>query len=154
MLAGASWALYLPRFCEITGHTEKFYANEEYASPIAGLIYGEELSKMISDIMIEKTREEWIETLTAADFPHEVLQDLDDIMKDEQALENKFIFKHSFADGNSAMYTHTPVFFAGQPISDFVHSASIGAHTAEVLRGVGYSDGEIEELSALGAIAK
>ena len=154
MLAGASWALYLPKFCEITGHTDEFYANEEYSSPIAGLIYGEELSKMISDIMIEKTREEWVKIFTAADFPHEVLQNLDDIMKDEQALENKFIFKHEFADGNSAIYTHTPVFFGSQPITDFVHSAPIGAHTAEVLKQSGYSDEEIEALVAAGAIVK
>ena len=154
MLAGASWALYLPKFCEITGHTEEFYSNEEYSSPIAGLIYGEELSKMISDIMIEKTREDWVEILASADFPHEVLQDLDDIMQDEQALQNNFIFKHSFADGSTAIYTRTPVFFGNQPITEFVHSAAIGTHTAEILKSAGYSDEKIEELASLGAIVK
>jgi len=154
MLAGASWATYLPQFCEITGHKDEFYTNEEYLTPIAGLIYGEELSKMVSDIMVTKTRDEWVEILSAADFPHEVLQDISDIMNDEQALVNAFVFKKDFEDGSSYMYTNVPIFFGGQPITDFRHSAPIGAHTAEVLRQAGYSEEKIEELAEIGAIAK
>ncbi|MEA4895845.1 MAG: CoA transferase [Oscillospiraceae bacterium] len=154
MLAGASWALYLPKFCEITGHRDEFSANEEYLSPIAGLIYGEELSKMVSDIMITKTRDEWIKIFTAADFPHEALQDISDIMQDEQAYANRFVFKHEFADGSSAVYSNTPVFFESQPITDFVHSSPIGANTEEILKKAGYSDEMIETLAAKGAIVK
>ncbi len=154
MLAGASWASYLPKFCEITGHKDEFYSNEDYLNPIAGLIYGQELSKLVSDIMIEKTREEWAEILSASDFPHELLQDIPMIMEDKQALENKFIFKHEFSNGTSALYSNTPVFFGSQPITDFIHSAPVGAHTVEVLRQAGYTDEQIEELKAAGAIAK
>ena len=153
MLAGASWALYLPKFCEITGHKEEFYAHEEYTSPIAGLIYGKELSQLVSDIMITKTRDEWVDILTEADFPHEILQEIEDILVDEQALANKFIFKKNFDDGTSYTYTNVPIFFGKQPISDFIHSRPIGSDTVEVLKKAGLSDREIEELVAAGAVA-
>jgi len=154
MLAGASWAMYLPKFCEIAGHRDEFYEHEDYLSPIAGLIYGQELSKMVSDIIITKTRDEWVEILTDADFPHEVLQDINDILADEQALVNKYICKKEFEDGTSYVYTNVPVFFGSQPITDFVHSRSIGADTEEVLKSAGYSEVQIKELLEAGAIAE
>ncbi|MEG2519350.1 MAG: CoA transferase [Oscillospiraceae bacterium] len=153
MLAGASWAMYLPKFCALTGHPE-IMDNEEYLNPLAGLMYGEELTKMVGDILITKTRDEWIKIFSEGDFPHEVLQDIHDILQDEQALENEYLSKFEFPDGNSALYSNAPVFFGSQPLTDFIHSTAIGGHTEEVLKQAGYSDEKLSELYASGAIAK
>ena len=107
---------------------------------------------MVADIMITKTRDEWMKIFSKADFPHEILQDIEDIMQDEQVLCNKFLFKKDFEDGTSYMFTNVPIFFGGQPVTDFVHSRPIGADMVEVLKGAGYTDEQIEKLRQAGTI--
>jgi crotonobetainyl-CoA:carnitine CoA-transferase CaiB-like acyl-CoA transferase len=153
MMAGASWVTYAPQFCDITGHRE-ILDNEDYMSPIAGLVYGEELAKFVGDILITKDREEWVKLFTEADFPHEIIQHIPEIFEDEQAWVNNYLFKHQYKTGNTGVFSHVPIFFENQPQTEFVHSGAIGADTEAVLKNLGYTAEQIDALASSGAIVK
>ncbi|MBE5998315.1 MAG: CoA transferase [Eubacteriales bacterium] len=102
--------------------------------------------------------EEWNERLTEADIPFEIVQTAEEVVRDEQAWANDYIFKKQQRDGKNLYYVRTPIFFTERPSipeeSGRGRAPMKGEDTREILRSLGYADWKIDALKASGALVE
>lgn len=151
MLAGTDYLSYLNKFAKIV-NIPILIEHEGYNSPLGGLIYSEEITKLLEEKLAEKTRKEWEDIFKENDFPCEILMNMPDILEDEQAWANNFLSKCSYPSGNSGIIANVPVFFGSQSPAEFKHPTGVGGNTVEILKSLGYSDNRIEDLISAGTV--
>ncbi len=98
------------------------------------------------------TQNEMVEKLTAADIAHEKIQHVNDVVTDEQAIANNYIYEHTSKNGNKTMLASTPVKFGNIEVNMTCDAPLIGEHSDEILRELGYSDSDIEALIESGIV--
>ncbi|HUT08720.1 MAG TPA: CaiB/BaiF CoA-transferase family protein [Candidatus Latescibacteria bacterium] len=96
-----------------------------------------------------RTRDEWAALLKDSDFCCELVPDLDEVLSNPQVMRRGLVIEAA-EDGQS--YS-----LLGHPLRDRADQGrpacpGHGEHTAEVLRGLGVSDGELAELEAAGVV--
>ncbi len=101
---------------------------------------------MMEEEFAKRPFAEWQERLTKAGIPFEKLQTPSDLLEDEQCWANDYLFKHTYENGNEGVLYNTPVLFESQGFKDYVRAPKHGEHTIETLKGLGYSDEQINEL--------
>jgi crotonobetainyl-CoA:carnitine CoA-transferase CaiB-like acyl-CoA transferase len=125
-----------PRFNEQT------VRNENQAECIA------ELEKTFDT----RTYSEWIDALRGADGVWAPVQSLDEIVKDQQALENGFVTRIGTDDEPGYLGVASPGQFDEQPIGSLRIAPEPGQHTEEILLELGFEWSRIGELKGAGAI--
>ena len=117
----------------------------------------EEMVAVMEKAFAKKNLAEWVDILTAADLPFEIVQTLDEVKSDPQAWENDYIFKKQQADGRSVYYVRTPIIFTENPNvkeeSGRGRAPTLGEDSSEILKGVGYDDATIASYLADGIVA-
>lgn len=94
---------------------------------------------------------EWKPLLEAIDIPWELISSIHDLHQDPQVLANGMLQQMTVGDTQVDIVAG-PVAFDGEPIHGTARPApELGAHTAEALRSVGYSEADIAALRASGA---
>jgi crotonobetainyl-CoA:carnitine CoA-transferase CaiB-like acyl-CoA transferase len=73
------------------------------------------------------------------------------VAEDEQAWANDVLTKIPYANGGKIMPTN-PIRFGSLGTPEYVIGGSQGAHSIEIMKHLGYSDAEIEEIIASGAV--
>ena len=118
----------------------------------------EELVAIIEPAFAKKTLAEWIDILTAADLPFEIVQTMEEITKDEQAWANDYIFKKTQGDGKDVYYIRTPIVFTEDPMvkeeSGRGRAPRLGEDSSEILKSIGYDDAEVADFLANGVIVE
>ncbi|NMA49344.1 MAG: CoA transferase [Tissierellia bacterium] len=107
---------------------------------------GTEVYDIVTEAMNKKTVLEWKEILTDADIPFSVAQSWEEILEDEQAWANNCFHKMTYDNGNERTLVCLPVNFAEMGKPEYNRGPLIGEHGPEILKSIGYSDEEIEEL--------
>ncbi len=151
MVGGTNYYAYLPNFSRLTDLPE-LIENKKYNSPMAGLLYTEEITAIIEKRIRTKNRDEWIKIFEDGDFPCEILQHIPDVLNDEQAWDNNYLREVTFPTGNTRVFAKTPVDFASQNTPEFKNTTKVGGNTREILKEMGYTDGDIKALQSKGAI--
>ncbi|MBS7528349.1 CoA transferase [Fusibacter paucivorans] len=151
LLAGVDWMVYYQRLFALVG-LDDLINNEDYANPLAGLVYSEEITAKIEALMLTKDRKEWVEIFEEADFPHEIVMEITEILDDQQAWDNNYLTKFNYKTGNTGIFANAPVHFEGQSVPEFTHPARVGGQTKEIFTELGYTEAEIEALSDSGCI--
>jgi len=112
----------------------------------------EEISSYLKQSFLTKTRDEWFELLTQNDIPAGKVYTLDEVFSDPQVLQRQMVteIEHPTLGkikqaGIAPKLSHTP-----GKVRTF--TPLTGEHTEEVLRGLGFSREEIENLRQEGAI--
>lgn len=105
----------------------------------------------IEALFASRTRAEWAEVFGRTDFCGEIVPSLDEALAAAHAAGRGLVHE-AFVGGS-------PVVFLGHPLRDpEAHPPSAwpehGEHTVELLRELGYSERQIEELSLSGAIRR
>ena len=121
---------------------------------------GPELIEIISAEFSKHTQDEMVALLTAADIAHERIQHVSEVLEDPQALENRYVVPVENLDGSYTKQAMTPIRFCltePQSIEDIAPTVAaqaplIGQHSAQLLAEYGYSQEEIDRLSAAGVI--
>ena len=108
-----------------------------------GIEPGNEWPEIVGAAMLEKTLDEWSALLEEADLPFEKVQSCEDILEDEQAWANDFLFKTKYANGNEGVLVNGPVKFKTMGIKEYTPAPRVGEHTEEVLKELGYTEEEI-----------
>ena len=107
----------------------------------------EALVAVIEPVFAQKTLKEWVEVLTAADVPFEVVQTMAEIAVDEQAWANDYIFKKQQPDGKEVFYIRAPIVFTEEPQikeeSGRGRGPKLGEDSRDVLKDIGYDDAAI-----------
>ena len=90
--------------------------------------------------------------MNAADVPHGKIYTAADIVNDPQYLAREMIREMTLADGTKLKLPGIVPKLSDTPGTMEWVGPKLGEHTAEVLRSAGYSDKDIDELRAAGAI--
>ncbi len=80
------------------------------------------------------------------------IADLDDLIEDEHLKAVGMFEKHTHPTEGETLLVRPPVNYSKTPSTIRTHAPRFGEHNAEVLREIGYDEGEIEKLSADGAV--
>ncbi len=146
LLSGTSYDHYWDNFCRNVLKDENL-ANEEKYQGVRNMIgKQEEMTAILDKIFLTKTRDEWEELLNKADIANEKILHWKDVLKDEQAWANEYLYEANYENGNKSTLVRTPVDFGSFKKEEFSFTPKIGADTKEVLKELNYTDEEIERL--------
>jgi crotonobetainyl-CoA:carnitine CoA-transferase CaiB-like acyl-CoA transferase len=109
-----------------------------------------ELVAVLDEIFATRDRDEWRTVLHDNGIIFEVVAAPDEIPDDEQLVANAIVVP---MEDDEMMTVASPLTVAGADKVTPGRAPELGEHTDEVLRQLGYSDHEIKELRASGAVA-
>jgi crotonobetainyl-CoA:carnitine CoA-transferase CaiB-like acyl-CoA transferase len=142
---------YWPNFCKTIGRLE-LENDPKFATIKTRSENAPELVKIIEEIFSQKTCAEWVGILSATNLIWAVATTPLELSQDRQAMENDF-----FVDWDHPVYGRIKVL--NNPIKMSVTKAEIrskgpelGEHTDEIMKGLGFSEEEIERLKSAGAV--
>lgn len=142
---------YFGALCGLFGR-EELVQDEKFATSVESKKNAAELIKILDGEFAKFTQDEMVEKLTAADIAHERIQHIKDVVTDEQAIANNYIYEHTSKDGNKTMLAATPIKFGNIEVNMTCDAPLIGEHSDEILRELGYSDSDIEGLIEAGIV--
>ncbi len=88
----------------------------------------------------------WIALLESADIPVAPMNSIEDAVRDRHLNESGFFYMEDHPSEGRLRSMRTPTSWSDTPTGTPRPAPRLGEHSAEVLREVGYSDGEIAEL--------
>ncbi|AJD30649.1 3-(aryl)acryloyl-CoA:(R)-3-(aryl)lactate CoA-transferase FldA [Clostridium sporogenes] len=138
--------VFYDRFMTALGR-EDLVGDERY-NKIENLKDGraKEVYSIIEQQMVTKTKDEWDKIFRDADIPFAIAQTWEDLLEDEQAWANDYLYKMKYPTGNERALVRLPVFFKEAGLPEYNQSPQIAENTVEVLKEMGYTEQEIEEL--------
>ena len=108
-----------------------------------------ELYEIVIERMRRRTTAEWRERLDRFDVPNGVVTDLEGLLADPYLAETGFFQQVEHPSEGKMLTTAVQMMLSGSPGSSFrLPPPRLGEHTREVLGGLGYSDAEIEQITA------
>ena len=110
-----------------------------------------EFIDILTDAFRTKTAAEWDAILTDNDIPHAVAQSWEEVLADPQARANDVFYDMAYPNATRAL-VRQPV-FVGSELPEYKRAPLLGEQSEEVLRELGYSDGELAALHAAGVYA-
>jgi len=116
---------------------------------------GEKQTHLISEvsgIFKEKTRQEWIGFLKDTDCCCEPVNSVSEALMDSQLLAREMILEADHPTEGRLKQIGIPVKFSETPGSLRLAPPNHGEHTQEILKGLGYEDGEISDMEKEGVI--
>lgn len=133
---------------------EGILEKEEYATPSRRADHRGEIDKIVQDWLGDKRKREVVEILSAENIPCAYIQTIPEIASDEHLRERGMLneLENQSDEGKqTVLVPGCPIHFEGERPS--IEPAPIlGEHTRSVLAELGYSEGEIDELAADGAL--
>lgn len=138
---------YFATLCELF-HREELCEASEYATSTESKKYAPQLIKILDDEIVKYTQDEVVEMLTKADIAHERVQHIKDAVFDPQAIANNYVYEFTYRNNEKTMLASTPIKFNDIEIGEVTVAPKIGEHGAEILKELGYTDKEVEELLA------
>jgi crotonobetainyl-CoA:carnitine CoA-transferase CaiB-like acyl-CoA transferase len=116
--------------------------------------FGEDLVARAEAIFIARTTEEWLRALDGAGVPAGPLKFTEELLEDPQVLENDFVttVDHPIM---GPVRMHGPMIQMSEtPLEVQGPSPTLGEHTDDVLRELGYDEERIEALRAAGVLGR
>jgi alpha-methylacyl-CoA racemase len=111
-----------------------------------------QVKQEIREIMMTKTRDEWVAIFNKTDACVEPVMTLSEAFGDSLARERELVVELPLPGGGKVKQLANPIKFS--ETSPVYNSAGVsiatGAHTREVFKELGYGDGEIEEFEKTG----
>jgi len=111
-----------------------------------------EMFQAIRKIFKTRTLNEWIKLLSKEDVPCGPVYDLGGVFKDPQILHRKMIVEVEYPGVGKVKQLSTPMKFSETPCEIRSPPPSFGEHTDEILKWLGYAEGEILNMREKGAI--
>lgn len=149
-IGGANQANW-ERIADVLGHPEwrddpRFRTNSDRMRNLDALV------QAMNAVLATRTRAEWIAAFDAAGVPVGPVHSIGEALSHPQTLARGMIVELDHPQAGHTRALGCPVHFSETPTSIDRPAPLLGEHTREVLREVGYSDGEIDALAADGAI--
>lgn len=125
-----------PRFTTAAGRWENRYA------------YYEEIRKAF----LTRPSAEWLCMAEEQDLPMIRMGHFGDISTDEQAWVNGYLEHVDFPNGHTDVMPSSPIEMDSVGELKTVPAPGVGAHSAEILKSLGYTDAQLEKMEKAGAI--
>jgi alpha-methylacyl-CoA racemase len=114
---------------------------------------GSEAHAQVERVFLERTREEWREFASENDCCLEPVLGLDEALDSELVRAREMVVELEQPGAGAVRQLGVPVKLSRTPGGPQGPGPALGEHTAEVLRGLGYSEAEIGALEEAGAVA-
>ena len=144
---GAQWR----RFLEAAGRSDvcatAWFQDAELRQARLAELYG-----ILSETLCSQTTAHWLEILTAADVPCAPVNSLDDVLLDPHLADIGFFDPPASYPADFVRVAPQPVRFGGMAQTDDLPPPSLGQHSVEVLRELGFGDDELDRMQAEGIV--
>jgi crotonobetainyl-CoA:carnitine CoA-transferase CaiB-like acyl-CoA transferase len=107
-----------------------------------------EITRLIQEIFSKKTTARWLELLEAAGVPNGPINNIAQVFEEPQVKARGVRIELEHASGARLPMVASPMRFSDTPIDYRLAPPVLGQHTEEVLRALGKSGAEIEQLRA------
>ncbi|MBQ3392906.1 MAG: CoA transferase [Lachnospiraceae bacterium] len=114
-------------------------------APAVIAILDEEFKKYDSDYIVESL-------LSCGTIAVEKAQHSIDVTKDEQAIENEYVYEWTDREGKKIMHPATPIRFNDGGHQELKYAPMLGEHTIEVMHMLGYTDDQIKDYEDRGIV--
>jgi crotonobetainyl-CoA:carnitine CoA-transferase CaiB-like acyl-CoA transferase len=137
---------------DVVGHPE-LATDERFATNAARVTNRDALLEFLGPAMRRETTSHWLEAFRSVGVPAGPINTVQEVLSGPYAEERGLVRTVRHALGKPLPTVANPVRFSRSAIGDVAPPPMLGEHTAGVLRDwLGYTDTQIEELSASGAI--
>jgi crotonobetainyl-CoA:carnitine CoA-transferase CaiB-like acyl-CoA transferase len=112
----------------------------------------DDVYRAIAGRLPERTTAAWVELLTTRDVWCAPVQAFEDVVGDPQVAHDGLLTTIEYPGAGEVRVVGVPMHFSRTPGTIRLSPPTVGQHTDEVLRSVGYRDDEIDELRADGCV--
>lgn len=114
--------------------------------------YADEYFKVRAEGLLQKTTEEWLGIFEERDVPAARYNSIDDLLDDPHLNDVDFFTSEDHPSEGRIRRTKIPNVFHGGMREDELPAPTLGQHTGEVLRDLGYSEEDIAAMQDDGAV--
>jgi crotonobetainyl-CoA:carnitine CoA-transferase CaiB-like acyl-CoA transferase len=139
------------RLFELVGRPE-LAADQRFAKPKERFQNVPALYEILAPIFLQRTSAEWCQLLDAADIPNGPISSLEDLLQDPYLAEIGFFVHRQHHSEGATIAMDIPTTYSRSPGSLRTGAPRLGEHTHEVLRSIGYTEQQIEEIVASGGV--
>jgi formyl-CoA transferase/CoA:oxalate CoA-transferase len=136
---------YWPAFCKALG-IEHLKDEPMFADNMKRITNREAFESLIEGILGQKTAEEWAGIFAEADAMGAPVHNYEEVFEDPQVLENDMLETVDHPVTGKTNMVGIPIKLSRTPGRIKSPPPTLGQHTEEILREIGYSKGKIEEL--------
>jgi len=138
------------KIARVLGHHE-WLTDERFATNHDRVQNQADLAAMIDTVTMTRPRAFWLEQLEQAGVPCGPILDYEDALTTPQAIAREMTIDVDHPTLGRLRALGTPIKMSATPLDPSRRAPLLGEHTDDVLRDLGYSDAEIEQLRSAGA---
>ncbi|MEA2014864.1 MAG: CaiB/BaiF CoA-transferase family protein, partial [Thermodesulfobacteriota bacterium] len=110
----------------------------------------EDVKQEVRDIILTKTRDEWVNIFDATDACVEPVLSLSEALNDPHTKKRNMVVELDLPWGGKIRQLASPIKFSGTPQEYEKPGVPAGTHTKKILRELGYAEGDIDEFEKEG----
>jgi crotonobetainyl-CoA:carnitine CoA-transferase CaiB-like acyl-CoA transferase len=137
------------RLCELI-ERPKLADDERFADMESRRENRDEVDAVLEEVFAERTAMEWFDIL-AEEIPVAPVNDTKSVFEDEHVKARDLVTERE-GDGNAHPFINLPVQFSDATTEIYRNPPTVGEHTREQLRAVGYDEETLDHLEADGVI--
>ncbi len=131
--------------CHALGRPE-LADDTRFAGPWERKANEDELEALLEEIFVQRTAQEWLDSLMAQDVPCGLVKDFRQVVDDPQVLANGYVANLDHPNLGPMRVAGVPFHLSGTPPEPVRPAPELGRNTEEVLLDLGYSWEEIGHL--------
>ncbi|MEE8442938.1 MAG: CoA transferase, partial [Dehalococcoidia bacterium] len=139
------------RLCGVLG-LEHLARDPDYDTYVKRLAHNQEMAELLAGIFETRPRGEWLRLLEEADIPCSVIAEGEEVFNDPQLRANQYIIDYPHPQVGMVTMMGSPYSFDGEPYTVKLPAPTLGQHTDEVLREIGFTETQIRELKDEGIL--